>query len=253
VVAIIFLMFAAGEVCLAVPTLQLYSPGATYDNGTQTWVSTQDPFELWVVGATTPNWVNYISNVELFIAVPTEHWDPSATVTLHAITDHVGDNNPLHSFPDVTLTSADVQYGTPSEAGYFNDKNFPSHGLYPAYFWAVSLPILQVDPVMGANETVYDFSGNFDLGPPVVADGTDSGDIQYFQITYSPYAPEFKLHMDAIGEAHNGHVEWVFAPFSHDAETAIPEPGTTALLATGLVALACGSLRRSARKRQARS
>jgi hypothetical protein len=60
----------------AVPTLQLNIPGATYyetnpwfPDSEDSWVTTSNPFELWVAGATSPNWVEYIYDVKLHIAL----------------------------------------------------------------------------------------------------------------------------------------------------------------------------------------
>ena len=36
---------------LAVPNLQIYFPGLTYDTSTETWVIDEDNFDLWAVGA----------------------------------------------------------------------------------------------------------------------------------------------------------------------------------------------------------
>lgn len=45
----------------AVPTLQLYSEGAVYDTGTESWLTFDNPFVLQVLGADQPNAIDYIT------------------------------------------------------------------------------------------------------------------------------------------------------------------------------------------------
>ncbi|MCK4375157.1 MAG: choice-of-anchor N protein [Candidatus Brocadiae bacterium] len=246
---IIAIMLAwVSSAALGVPTLQLFPPDGVYNTETESWETIGSPFELWVVGAKTPDLVHRIEQVTLFIAVPNSVWDPSATVTVTTITDNPLDNNPLAP-ASLTLTKDDLATGdqpsTPDELSYF--QNFPDHGIYPARFWAVDLSqFLYPDTspsfldVENAGETVMDYIPG--------GTGVDQGDIQYFEISFSPINFFFALHFDLIGFATNTWTKWKFAPFSHDADAGgIPEPTTAVLLAVGVVGLAARRFRRRRR------
>lgn len=55
---------------LAIPTLQLYIEGAEYNFDTESWMSYDNPFNLQVIGATSPENVETLTNLQLHISVP---------------------------------------------------------------------------------------------------------------------------------------------------------------------------------------
>ena len=237
---------------LGVPTLQLYIPGSTWDPVTQTWVIVANEFDLMVIGAKSPENIHIIENLTLLVAEP--NWDAGAEFTISTVTDNPNDNNPLAA-ASMTFDHSDLALGgavgSPNDTStIFDEINFPDHGIYPSRFWAVDLSqFLFPDTsnsfldVENAGETVVDYN-------PGADPGTDQGDVQYYRITYSPFNPNFFLHLDLIGFATNGFAKWTFAPFSHDAEASgVPEPTTMALLGMALLGLGVGR----ARKRRSRS
>jgi len=250
---LVLLTLLSGQV-RAVPTLQLFSPDAHYDVQSSYWVSIDESFELWVVGAQSPEWVHEVSDVSLLVAVPAAYWDPAAEIYIEPITSSRAvdaDANPVSSlsfsFPltAANLTSVDGDGNpiatTPDALGIFG--NFPDHGIYPAYFWQVPLPNLMIDAVQ---EDVYDFGEDFDLAN-LPSSAPDVGDVQYYQVGFSPFSPDFMFEIDLIGLAHNGHAQWRFAPFSHAVEAwPLPEPSTIILLGLSLAGM--GLLKRRSRK-----
>ena len=249
---IVGVLAVCSRAALAVPTLQLYSPDATYDPVSESWVTTSDPFELWVVGARTPDLIHTIDELQLHIALLgfDESWDPASlnpTMTISAIVSSGGfpDKNPL--IPpawSLELDEDDLDWGRPWVMDLFTG-NLPWHGVYPAWYWTITLPAaLDVDD---SGETAYNFTGDYDpLNPS--ASGVDYfGDIQYYSISYGPYSSEVDLHLeiDLTGHAHNGWSRWRFAPFSHNAEAVYtPEPATLSLLAAGAALAALMARRR---------
>jgi hypothetical protein len=164
-------------------------------------------------------------------------------MTISTITSSVGfpDKNPLPVW-SLTLTEADLVWGRPSAMDVFTG-NLPWHGVYPAWYWTISLPFfLDVDD---NGETAYSFAAGYDPAHPAALGVDYFGDIQYYSISYGPYMPEIVLHADLTGYAHDGWSRWKFAPFSHDADAVYtPEPATLSLLAAGTALAALMARRR---------
>jgi len=201
----------------AVPTLQLYSENASYDPATESWIITENPFVLQILGADQPNQLNFIDDVTLYIAVP----DSSGSITIQGISSSLESG----SFGPFTFDDDDIIVGEPPFA-----NQFPRHGIYPAYFISIPLEDLQVND---ESDTIIN---SVDIAEGITPPGTDTGDIDLYQITYSGFS---SLHMDLTGTTHysgNKPDAQEFAPFSHDA-TAVPEPGMLLLFGSGLLCL----------------
>lgn len=222
----------------AVPTLQLYVDGATYDTTTQSWMTFDDPFVLQVMGAKSPNNILYVDNVRLDIAVPADIFNPSAMITIQAVSSSLEAGD---VFITTTYTASDFT-NNPQIPPDLSGKSLSarSHGIYQngAEWISVPLPNLEVTKV--PPDTIINY---VDIATGELPPGTAPGDIDRYTITYSGLS---LIHMDLTGTAHylrgNRYVtEQIFAPFSHDADALVPEPATFVLLGLGLLGIAFGA------------
>ncbi|MDY6971434.1 MAG: choice-of-anchor N protein, partial [Thermodesulfobacteriota bacterium] len=74
VVAIAILSLSLGT-AQAIPKLQIYIPGATYDEQTETWIINSYEYDLWVIGAHED-----VYDIKLALAVPSDE-DGTINVT----------------------------------------------------------------------------------------------------------------------------------------------------------------------------
>jgi hypothetical protein len=233
----------------AIPGLQLYLEGATYDTGSETWVlTTTDPFKLWVIGNINgPGGVGTISDVKLSIAYasglsPTFTLTPTTTGGLGGFFDP--------STPADAAFSKTVTDGSSPILG--DGSSLPSHGIYGA----------------GTSWTEY-ILGDFTLQDSPMADfvtafpsapAAATGQINVYEILVTGVAEGTSFHFDTYDHivGGGGNLRYINAPFSHDAggtdstdgtdttDITIPEPNGLGLLGAAL--LAAGLIRRRAKR-----
>ena len=208
----------------AVPTLQLYIDGATYDTVSQTWVTTATSFDLWVLG------VSPVDNVKLSVAFKTGE---TGTITFTPTT--AGDFDGNAGDDDTSTPAAPVFIQTSADGAVpvqGDGTPLPTHGIF------------------GPGTSFLEYNlGNFTLSDSPIGDyqGLPStfdavGQINVYTVTITGY--DSGVHFDTYDHTFTGkdgaQVKYVFAPFSHDAE--VPEP--SALLLLGVGGLALAALRR---------
>ena len=213
---VVFAVAITGGVdrAIALPTLQLYIEGATYDPNTETWVIGKPEFVLWVIGDVQS--FGTIYDVKLAAAVRS---DESGTISLTPTTTSLvydpsipPNPTPTENFPSPDGAVPIMRDGRP----------LPSHGIY------------------GPGVKFYEWSlGNFTLTDSPIGDFTNGfptefpkyGQINAYIVTVSGFS---WVHFDAYGYIvkPNPGEQSVFAPLSHDAQYT-PEPATFVLLLLG--------------------
>lgn len=218
----------------AIPELQLYIEGSSYDADSDTWVSSggSGTIRLWVIGNVDgPGSHGSIFDVKLAAAFKTGE---IGTITLAPVTtSFLADP----STPGGPVFNNSV--GANGTSPLMSDGGaLPSHGIY------------------GAGTSFKQWGlGDFTLLDSPVGDFIDSypstfyankGQINAYDVTITGYT---FVHFDAFNHYESRtHAIAVKAPFSHDAEEnppGTPEPGTLVLLGLGLAGGATLRLRRT--------
>ncbi len=215
----------------AVPILQLYVEGATYDHDHESWVFEPvngDPIRLWVIGNVSGGGgQGTIFDVKISIVYD----DPGSPVTFGLTPSTTGGYNGIAdpSTPSAPVHSQTVSDGSlPQLAG---GGTIPPHGVY------------------GAGAQWQEFLlGDFNLTDSPIGDffsvfPTDfpgSGQINVYELTIAGNITD--LHIDAYNHVYAGNrARAVFAPFSHDVGTGVnhpvpvPEPSTLGLFLAGMI------------------
>jgi hypothetical protein len=216
----------------AIPILQLYVEGGSYNSSLETWVISSPNFKLWVIGNISGGGgKGTISDVYL---VASGYGSGSIFLTptiTSLVTDPSTPEIPTGPFTSNTVPKSPPQGVTQhSEYSSANDHTF--FGL-----WDFSL---NDSPIADFSGPTYPASGDFTAS---------KGQINVYSVSVSGYD---EVHFDAYDTVVCGSKsKVVFAPFSHDSTGGvIPEPGTLLLLGAGLVGLVgYGKLRLQRRKK----
>ncbi len=217
----------------AIPVLQLYIEGATYDESTETWWIGHSPFTLLVIGNVEQ--FGTIYDVRLAAAVPSNE---AGTITLAPTTATVVSDPSVPPPPQPTANF-------PSQPGAIplmppDNRPLPRHEVYHSgvkfYEWKLGDFTLTDSPI-----------GDFIYGVPT--EFPKMGQINAYTVTVFGFA---LVWFDADGYieqqgGQQGKQRSVFTPFSHNAAYS-PEPTTVLLLLSGMAPLLWWRRRRLVRK-----
>jgi hypothetical protein len=233
VVGLLILLLSAST-SFAVPELQLYIEGATYEGGTnETWMSAQNPFTLWVMGNVSGDGgKGNIYGVFLSAAYPTG----TGTITIVPTETSLVTDPSTPAAPTVPASDSHGDGTAPLQG---DGTSLQSHGIFGT---GVSWDKYSIGDFTLTDSPTADLITSF---PPYPAGWNDSsGQINAYTVTVTGFS---WVHFDAFDhyvKSQNG-VKYVFAPFSHDAEDTgggggggggkVPEPATLLLISSGLV------------------
>jgi len=239
---------------LAVPTLQLYVEGATYDYDHESWVFDAvlgDPIRLWVIGNTGQSSDGVIHDVKLAVVYPDPLGGDGGSLDLTLTGSTTGG---FAGFTDPSV-AADPVFSQLDEDGNLprlsSGKKLSPHGVYgPGAEWQEFL----LGDFTLADSPIGDFIDN------VPTPGTLMGQINVYELTVTagasvPGLTDIDLHFDAYDGIMSGnHLKARFAPYSHDAGTGtndpepVPEPDAALMLGLGLAGLGIAALVRRRRR-----
>lgn len=230
----VFALAVGAKDAAAVPILQVYVEGGTYNQTTESWEVTSDgPIRLWTIGNVSgPGGSGAISDVRLAISYDSTYSDLAVALTPSTTGGFNGVADP--STPDAPQLIQTVTDGSRPLLG--DGSEIGGHGIY------------------GAGTTWQEFMlGDYTLTDSAIGDfmnafptemTANAGQINVYEVNVatslgSSVALHFDLYDSVLAE---NNVKYVFAPFSHDGDgTTTPGDGTVpepAGLALGGLALA---------------
>lgn len=253
VVAAAFLLSANAH---AIRTLQLDILGGSYNTGTQT-----------IIGGSTGTLFAYgclTGNCDGALDLSQTYYIAAAVLPNDGITDMTDFGS--FSFGGVTYDASNTVFGAPPlESGFetqlFEAGDLAKHDVYDTVFAEIAFEFDSlVDGVADATRSSVDTQFNPGTDPLANPGGNlafvgfdydATGLLDGFYLHFDLYAAALKTCLSENGGCITGDVDITdFAAFSHDAETSLPEPGSSGFLLIGLAGAVVAHLRRR-RPRQA--
>lgn len=225
---------AVCETAQAIPILQLYVEGGTYDS-TETWVATSSTgsFRIWAIGNVSgAGGKGTIYDVKLAAA-----YRSSLNLTITLTPSQVS----TLSYPGIVDSSVPISptWLQTSAAGAIpklgDGSNLPSHGEYGS---GVRFQEFALGNFTETSSSIADFITSFPTS------FTTGGQINVYDVTISGHGVGDSVHFDLYNHVQaKNKSKYVFAPFSHDGEGTkvgqppgpfeVPEPASVLLLMGG--------------------
>jgi hypothetical protein len=207
----------------AVPSLQLFIDGATYDWGSQTWVVTGGSFDLYVVSANQ-------SKDDVVVSLALMSGDDPTALDVTFGGDNIDDSDWLFGYAPIDNAPGDWDGG----------EDLPPHGIFPTWYTEMHTGAYDLSQSVGDVQP----DGDGDFWNPATGDGQAHADGQIKMFHVEAAGVYTYVHFDAYTLNPDGTIDQ-FAPFSHDAQTNYaPEPGTAALLGMGLLGMGAFNMKR---------
>ncbi len=219
----------------ALPALQLGGDSTlTYPNG--------DP--VWTYDLTEESWMVSATSFDLLAFATDKAWKTGDSRYAYLVAAAVPNPGDIGDSFDLSISNNSLSQTAPVVSGYgnpplqdvddINDSSLSPHGIYDTYFEIY--------------EFVFDEAGLiYDLQPG--EDGQGPGYHETFSITINSLLDGVTgVHFDLFtvnggkwdytDPSTDNDLVYKVAPFSHDAEYKIPEPGILSLFTAGLIGLA---------------
>lgn len=220
------LLLTSARQAAAVPLLQLYLEGATYNSSTETWELTPEgssggqPFRIWAIGNVAgPGGAGTIYDVKMAIAYDESYGDIQIELTPAGSSDS--------EYPDWPISTPydgdDVDFIRTVDDGSAPTLNggdpLPSHGVYgEGTIWQE----FQLGDFALTNAGIANFDQDFDGTWDSVA-----GQVNVYEVRVTSSEGDSsgaQLHFDLYNHVASRN-RGVFAPFSHNAAIT-PAPAT---------------------------
>jgi hypothetical protein len=182
----------------AIPVLQIYVEGATYDTNTQTWVTSQSDFKLWVVGDVDAH--GAIHGTKLVAS----YFGLNGTMTITPATSALITDPSTPGAPTLAATGT-VAHPVLPPHGIFNDATL--------HHW----DDFAIGDMAATDSPVADYSGT----PTFPVSFPDNGQVNVYQVHVTGWN---KVHFDAYGttiNTVNGHETTWKTPGSHDGQVPV--------------------------------
>jgi hypothetical protein len=246
VVATLLALAVLASPAHAIPTLQLYIEGSSYDRTDESWVFRGDDFKLWVLGDVGSYGPIVDVKLTMAFAAGLTGWSVQVVPTTATLGQVPGAGDPSTSPGGPALTPISMPLSTsgsgdPCIASASTDgrlpclgdgTKLPGHGEYgPGIQWVE----FALGDLTLTDSPIGDYGGATPTSFPSV------GQINAYEIHLSGFPANTTLHFDAFDHIGTDKtVKTIFAPLSHDGsviDAPVPQPSSLTLLGGAILVL----------------